>query len=394
MARTEENTDHSARSHEPVTDVPILLTPGPLTTSDTVKQAMLRDWGSRDDAFITMNREVRDRLVDLVAARGTHVCVPLQGSGTFSVEATLATLVAPGDKLLVLVNGAYGTRMVEMAHRMGRDVELIQWREDEQVDCEVLDHSLKADQRITHVAVVHCETTSGILNPLSRVAAVVASHGRALIIDAMSTFGALELDAKETPFVAVVASSNKCLEGVPGMGFALIRRDALELCRGNAHSLSLDLYAQWQGFEKNEQWRFTPPTQVVAALDRALDEHASEGGVAGRGARYARNHQVLVDGMEALGFRCLVARDQQAPIIVTFLMPADPNFEFPAFYEHLRVKGFLIYPGKLTAVDSFRIGCIGHIGELEIRAALDAVSASMEDMGVASGVPTRVSSAH
>jgi 2-aminoethylphosphonate-pyruvate transaminase len=368
-------------------DVPILLTPGPLTTSDMVKHAMLRDWGSRDDSFIAMNREVRERLIDLAGARGTHVCVPLQGSGTFVVEATLATLVAPGDKLLVLVNGAYGTRMVEMARRMQRDVEHLQWREDEQVDCRALDDSLSADRGITHVAVVHCETTSGILNPLAQVAETVARHGRALIIDAMSTFGALEIDAREVPFVAAVASSGKCLEGVPGMGFALIRRDALELCQGNAHSLSLDLFAQWQGFEMNEQWRFTPPTQVIAALRQALDEHASEGGVKGRGARYARNHRVLVDQMQEMGFRCLVARELQSPIIATFLMPADPNFEFSHFYERLRNRGFLIYPGKLTVADSFRIGCIGHIGESEIRGALDAIRTVLVELGVSNLSP-------
>ena len=215
----------------------------------------------------------------------------------------------------------------------------------------------------------------------------MANHGRALIVDAMSTFGALEIDARQVPFVAVVASSNKCLEGVPGVGFALIRRDALELCRGNAHSLSLDLFAQWQGFEKNGQWRFTPPTHVIAALDQALDEHESEGGVHGRGARYARNHQILVDGMEGMGFRCLVARQKQAPIIVTFLMPADPSFQFPHFYERLRNEGYLIYPGKLTAVDSFRIGCIGHLGETEMHAALHAIRTVLGEMGVSSGAP-------
>jgi len=359
-----------------------LLTPGPLTTSDTVKRAMLRDWGSRDDAFIAMNRDMCERLIALAGAEQTHVCVPLQGSGTFVVEATLATVLPRDGKLLVLVNGAYGTRMVQMARVMGRAVEAIEWREDEQVDPRALDQRLADDENITHVAVVHCETTSGILNPVEAVAEVVATHGRALVIDAMSAFGALPLDARDIEFAAVCASSNKCLEGVPGMGFALIRRDVLEQCKGNAHSLSLDLFAQRQGFEKNGQWRFTPPTQVIAAFSQALDEHADEGGVAGRGARYARNHQVLVDGMEALGFRCLLPRAVQAPIIVTFLMPVDPCFEFAEFYDRLRDKGFLIYPGKLTVADSFRVGCIGHLGEAEMKAALDAIRTVLEEMGV------------
>ncbi len=263
---------------------PYLLTPGPLTTSDTVKEAMLRDWGSRDAAFIAMNREICERLVVLSGAERTHVCVPLQGSGTFVVEATLGTLVPRDGKLLVLVNGAYGTRMAEIVRIIGRDVEALEWREDQPVDPQALDLRLSEDRDITHVAVVHCETTSGILNPIGAVAEVVAAHRRALIIDAMSAFGALPLDARQIPFVAMVASSNKCLEGVPGMGFAVIRRDVLERCEGNAHSLSLDLFAQWQGFEKNGQWRFTPPTQVIAAFLQALDEHAAEGGVAGRGS--------------------------------------------------------------------------------------------------------------
>jgi 2-aminoethylphosphonate-pyruvate transaminase len=343
---------------------------------------MLRDWGSRDTAFITMNREMRERLVTLAGAEETHVCVPLQGSGTFTVEATIGTLVPRDGKLLVLVNGAYGTRMVQSARVMGRSVEALEWREDQCVEPQAVGERLAGDESITHVAVVHCETTSGILNPIAAVAEVVAARGRPLIIDAMSAFGALPLDARQVPFAAVAASSNKCLEGVPGMGFALIRRDVLEQCQGNAHSLSLDLFAQWQGFEKNGQWRFTPPTHVVAAFMQALDEHAAEGGVAGRGARYARNHQVLVDGMEALGFRCLLPRAVQAPIIVTFHMPADPKFDFGDFYERLSDKGFLIYPGKLTVADSFRVGCIGRLGETEMRAALDAIAAVLDEMGV------------
>ena len=325
---------------------------------------------------------MRERVVALAGAEETHVCVPLQGSGTFAVEAMIGTLVGPDGKLLVLVNGAYGTRMVEMAKIMGRAVEAIEWREDVLVDPAVLDRRLTEDGSITHVAVVHCETTSGILNPLREVAEAAAAHGVPLLVDAMSAFGALRLDAHEIAFAGLAASANKCLEGVPGMGFVLIRRDLLEGCNGNAHSLSLDLHAQWEGFEHNGQWRFTPPTHVVAAFLQALDEHAAEGGVAGRGARYARNHQVLVDGMEALGFRCLLPRAIQAPIIVTFLMPADPKFDFPEFYEALSDKGFLIYPGKLTVADSFRVGCIGRLAEAEMRGALEAIESVLEEMGV------------
>ncbi|MFZ1416122.1 MAG: 2-aminoethylphosphonate--pyruvate transaminase [Defluviicoccus sp.] len=370
-----------------VADVPILLTPGPLTTSATVKQAMLRDWGSRDAAFIALNRRIRERLLDLADAGETHVCVPVQGSGTFAVEATIGTLVPRDGRLLVLVNGAYGRRMVRIAEVISRAVTSLSWPEDEAVDAQALDRALAADPAITHVAVVHCETTSGILNPLQEVADVCARHRRPLLIDAMSSFGALPIDARVTVFSGLMASANKCLEGVPGVGFALIRREALAATKGNAPSLSLDLYDQWRGLEANGQWRFTPPTHVLAAFDQALDEHAAEGGVVGRGARYRRNHQLLVEGMSALGFAMLVPPPLQAPIIVTFLMPADPRFVFAEFYDRLREKGFAIYPGKLTVAESFRIGCIGRIGEAEIRAALAAIGETMREMDVASGAP-------
>lgn len=369
---------------------PWLLTPGPLTTSRTVKEAMLRDWGSRDGEFIAINQHIRDRLVALAGGEKTHVCVPVQGSGTFAVEATLGTLLPRDGRLLVLVNGAYGKRMVRIAEVMGRSVAAIETSEDTLVSPAALEQALAADPAISHVAVVHCETTSGILNPVEAVAKVCAAARKPLIIDAMSSFGALPLDATTVPFAAVVASSNKCLEGTPGFGYAIVRRDALEAACGNAQSLSLDLEDQWRGFEVNAQWRFTPPTHVLAAFDQALREHAAEGGVAGRGARYRHNHRILVDGMAALGFETLLPRSLQAPIIVTFLMPADPRFVFAAFYEALRRKGFVIYPGKLTIADSFRIGCIGRLGAAEMRGALAAIEETLAEMGVASGAPRHI----
>ena len=367
---------------------PILLTPGPLTTSATVKHAMLQDWGSRDSAFIEINRRIRERLVALAGAQSTHVCVPVQGSGTFAIEATIGTLVPLNGKLLVLVNGAYGRRMVRIAGMMGRAVDAIEIPEDAPVTPESLDIALADNHSVTHVAVVHCETTTGILNPIEEIAEICNRHNRPLLIDAMSAFGALPLDHHSVPFEAVIASSNKCLEGVPGMGFAIIRKEALEASKNNAHSLSLDLYDQWQGLEGNGQWRFTPPTHVIVAFDRALDEHANEGGVDGRGDRYRRNHRILVDGMAELGFETLLPEPLQAPIIVTFLMPADPHFHFETFYDRLRERGFVIYPGKLTLADSFRIGCIGRIDETDMRAALAAIRETLDEMGVESGAPT------
>ncbi|NJO67603.1 MAG: 2-aminoethylphosphonate--pyruvate transaminase [Rhodospirillales bacterium] len=365
----------------------ILLTPGPLTTSATVKAAMLRDWGSRDHAFIEINRRIRERLIEMAGGSGGHVCVPVQGSGTFAIEAAIGTLLPREGKLLVLINGAYGQRMARITRTIGRAVTVIETAEDNPVSPAALDAALTADPAISHVAVVHCETTSGILNPIAEVAQVCQTHGRALFIDAMSAFGALPLDVGQIRCDALIASSNKCLEGVPGMGFAIIRREALETSAGNAHSLSLDLHDQWRGLEGNGQWRFTPPTHVIAAFDRALDEHAAEGGVDGRGGRYRRNHRALVEGMAAFGFATLIPAPLQAPIIVTFLMPADPKFVFQTFYDRLRERGFVIYPGKLTVADSFRIGCIGRIDEADMRRALAAIEATLNEMGVRSGAP-------
>ncbi len=372
---------------------PYLLTPGPLTTSAATKQAMLHDWGSRDQAFIEVNRRVRERLVTLAGAEGTHVCVPLQGSGTFAVEATLGTLVPADGKLLVLVNGAYGRRMAKICQMHRRACVVLETAEDTPNDPDALDRALAEDRRITHVAAVQCETTSGILNPIAAIAAVTARHRRALIIDAMSAFGALECDVRRVPFDALVASSNKCLEGVPGMGFVIARRAALERCQGNSPTLSLDLYEQWMAMEGNGQWRFTPPTHVIFAFHQALKEHEQEGGIAGRGARYRRNCELLVQGMRALGFVTLLPDVLQAPIIVTFHMPADPRFDFKRFYDRLNQRGFVIYPGKLTVADSFRIGCIGRLGEAEMRAALAAIRETIKEIGVTDCAPPRPAAA-
>ena len=372
---------------------PWLLTPGPLTTSAATKEAMLHDWGSRDAEFIDTNARVRRRLVAIAGAAGTaetaetHVCVPLQGSGTFVVEAVLGTLIAKDAKALVLINGAYGRRMARILDYAGRDYDVLEVPEDTPPGLEDLEAALKADDDITHVLAVHCETTTGILNPIEGIARIAAAAGRRLIIDAMSSFGAIPLDAAQVPFDATMASANKCLEGVPGIGFAIVRQAALEASRGNAHALSLDLYDQWASMEKNGQWRFTPPTHVIAAFDKALEQFDAEGGVEGRNRRYAANCRVLVEGMRGLGFRTLLADELQAPIIVTFLMPADPAFAFEVFYDALRERGYVIYPGKLTVAPSFRIGCIGHLGEAQMRGAVAAIQEVIEEMGVGTGAP-------
>jgi 2-aminoethylphosphonate-pyruvate transaminase len=297
----------------------------------------------------------------------------------------IGTMVPRHGKLLILVNGAYGHRMAQIAKVIGRASATLETPEDTPPDPGAVASAIAQDPAITHVAMVYCETTSGILNPLAEVAEAVAGSGRRFLIDAMSAFGALPCDAREIPFDALASSCNKCLEGVPGAAFVICRRSALEAAAGNAHSVALDLHDQWAFMEKTQQWRFTPPTHVIAAFDRALAEHAAEGGVDGRGARYRRNCRVLVDGMRGMGFQPLLRDALQAPIIVTFYTPADPSFDFQIFYETLRQHGYLIYPGKLTIADSFRIGCIGRLTEEDMRGALAAVRRALDEMGV--GVP-------
>ncbi|MGE0733206.1 MAG: 2-aminoethylphosphonate--pyruvate transaminase [Alphaproteobacteria bacterium] len=365
----------------------LLLTPGPLTTSRRVKEVMVHDWGSRDAAFVRINQEVLERIVAIAGGGGDYVAVPMQGSGTFAVEAMLTSFVPKAGKVLILINGAYGRRALRIAEIAGRAVDRLETPEDTPPDLAALDLRLAHERAITHVFAVHCETTSGILNPIEAIAGIVARHGRKLLVDAMSAFGALPLNPRTAPYDALAASSNKCLEGVPGMGFVVARLDALKATKGNATTLVLDLLDQLEALQKTGQWRFTPPIHTIVSLHQAILEHAAEGGVAGRGGRYAANCRTLTDGLRALGFQTLLPDELQAPIIVTVHMPADPNFHFQTFYDRLKERGYVIYPGKLTVADSFRIGCIGRLNPDHMHGVLAAIKAILADMGVVNCSP-------
>ncbi len=367
---------------------PYLLTPGPLTTSIEVKRAMLRDWGSWDEDFRALTADLRRRLLALLGDRAdAYECIPMQGSGTFGVEAMLGTFLPRDGKILVLSNGAYGARAAETVRYLGRELTVIDKGDYLPPRGEEVSAAIAADPAITHVLAIHCETSSGILNPLAEIAAATAATGRKLLIDSMSAFGAIALQPSEIPFEAMVSSANKCIEGVPGFGFVLARRDALEASKGNAHSLSLDLHAQWAAMEKTGQWRYTPPTHVVAAFIEALRIHQAEGGVAARGARYAANRDILVAGMRDIGFETLLDDRWLSPIIVTFFSPAHPAFDFARFYELMKRQGYIIYPGKLTVADSFRIGCIGRMDGAVMEGVIAAAAAALAELGVDNAAP-------
>ena len=373
---------------DPKLGEPFLLTPGPLSTAFDVKKAMLKDWGSWDDDFRAMTRQLRQRLLGMIGpGAGDYDCIPIQGSGSYCVEAMLGSFVPRNGKVLVLANGAYGLRAAKTMEYLGREFRLLDKGDYLPPRGDEVAAILAEDPAITHVLAIHCETSSGILNPIEEIAEATRAAGRKLLLDSMSAFGALPLDPAELGCSAFVSSANKCIEGVPGFGFVIARKGEIVAAKGNPHSLSLDVHAQWETMEKTGQWRFTPPTHTVAAFMRALELHAEEGGVAARGSRYAKNRDVVVGGMRELGFETLLDDRWLSPIIVTFFCPADPAFSFQGFYDAMKARGFIIYPGKLTVVDSFRVGCIGRMDGDVMRRVVSAAGEALTEMGVTSAAP-------
>ncbi|MBX3257189.1 MAG: 2-aminoethylphosphonate--pyruvate transaminase [Chitinophagaceae bacterium] len=363
----------------------LLFTPGPLSTSLTVKQAMLEDMGSRDHAFVKAVKEIREDLLLLAHApkEEGYECVIIQGSGTFGVESVISSVVGENDKLLVLVNGAYGERIVKMAkiHKLAHDV--LRFEEDAIVDPGDVDSYLAQHKDITHVACIHSETTTGLFNPIQAIGAVCKEHNKIFIVDAMSSFGGVTMDMVTMNIDFLVSSSNKCIEGVPGFAFALCKKKELEKAKGQARSLSLDLYEQWAGLEANGQFRFTPPTLSIMAFKQAMKELEEEGGIAAREQRYKTNKKILDEGMHLMGFQQYLKPGIQGHIITSFLYPSSPDFKFDRFYEKLNQRGFVIYPGKLSKTDAFRIGNIGQIFPDDVRALLKAIKEVMHEEGVA-----------
>ena len=361
-----------------------LFTPGPLTTSATVKEAMLSDLGSRDVAFVQAVAEIRSGLLKLagVSKEGGWESVLMQGSGTFSVESVISSSVPEGGALLVARNGAYGERIATIAKCHGISVYEVISGEGEPVDVSAVNDALDAHPELTHLAIVHCETTSGVLNPVEAVGALAEERGLTYFVDSMSAFGAVPIDLEACHVDFLVSSANKCIEGVPGFGFALCRRSELDECEGRARSLSLDLYAQWKGLDTNGQFRFTPPTHALLAFHRALVELEEEGGVMGRKARYQANHARILAGVQALGLETYVPEEHQCWIITSVRYPASEAFCFETLYDRLNDRGFVIYPGKVTDASCFRIGNIGRLFVEDMDALLAALAQVLSDMGV------------
>ncbi len=366
----------------PAKDKP-LYTPGPLTTSRTVKQAMQCDLGSRDFAFINTVADIRNRLLALgQAAKGDYEAVPMQGSGTFAIESVFSTATPPEGRVLLVSNGAYGRRMARICSVLRIEHTLLDGPEHQAPDPEAVERTL-AERSYDLLAVVHCETTTGIINPIQKIGMLAKKAGARYFVDAMSSFGAMPINLAAANIDFLVSSANKCIEGVPGFGFVLARREALEATEGWARSLSLDLLDQWRGLEKDGQFRFTPPTHVLLAFRQALLELEAEGGPGARGERYYRNYKALVDGMRALGFREYLPRDLQGYIITSFVYPDDPKWSFDAFYKRLNERGYVIYPGKVSDADCFRIGHIGRLFDADMHALLAAIREVLDEMGVA-----------
>ena len=384
MAKPPKKTFMSFDGPQGQEDMPYLLTPGPLTTSAQTKQAMLADWGSRDIEFRHLIGTIRSGLLKIAHADSQFECVLMQGAGTFAIEAALSSFCPKGrkKKTLVVVNGAYGHRAAKILSVLKRPHITLEFDEETPIDVGMVEKALKDDEDISTVFFVHCETTTGIINPITELTRICKANDTTVFVDAMSSFGALDINMAELDVDILVSSANKCIEGVPGFGYVLCKQELLEASKGKSHSVALDLYDQWAAMEKTAQFRFTPPTHALVAFHEALQEHEAEGGVEGRGEKYRRNADTLLKGMARLGFKTLLGRETRGPIIQTFLSPENKNFQFNTFYEGLRTRGFAIYPGKLTKRDSFRIGTIGKLNEAVFKRFLFAVQEVMSDMDV------------
>jgi 2-aminoethylphosphonate-pyruvate transaminase len=361
-----------------------LFTPGPLNTKLSVKEAMLHDMGSRDKEFLEVVKEIRSELLSIagLSPEDGYDTVLMQGSGTFGVESVISTAIPAFGHLLLITNGAYGDRIGQMTQVYGIKTTTLKYKENIVPPVEDAEEILLDDESITHMAIVHCETTTGIFNDIKSVGLLAHKFSRIFIVDAMSSFGAVPIDMKELDIDFLVSSSNKCIEGVPGFSFVIAKTQTLESCIGQARTVSLDLYSQWIGMRKENQFRFTPPIQSILAFRKAIDELKAEGGIEKRAERYRNNYERLIEGTEALGLQTYLDKKDQGYIITSFLFPEHPNFDFTCFYEGLHQRGQVIYQGKLSDTNCFRIGNIGQLYLEDIVNLLTAIKEVLEEMNI------------
>ena len=367
----------------PKTKNKLLFTPGPLTTAANVKEAALFDLGSRDSIFISVLQQIRRRLLDLAQVKTPdYETIIIQGSGTFGIESVISSAIPADGMLLNIINGAYGRRISQMARIHSIPLIELIFNENQLPDLQQIEAALDTYPLITHVAVIHGETTTGLLNPIDEIGTIAAHHKKVFIVDAMSTFGAYDIDPGNLNISYLISSSNKCIEGIPGFSYVLAKRSELEKCKNQSRTLSLDLYDQWLGLNSNGQFRFTPPVQSLLAFNEALNELDKEGGISARANRYAENNLLLISGMEKLGFKTFLPENIRSYIITSFLYPTHPNFSFEVFYSKLNEKGYVIYPGKLSKVDCFRIGNIGQLFFFDIQMLVDTIEKILSELKI------------
>ena len=356
-----------------------LLTPGPLTTTETVKKEMMFDHCTWDDDYKVITQQIRAKLLELAqVSEEEYTAILMQGSGTFGVESVLTSVIGEDEKLLICANGAYGERMEDIAKHAKISYMIYNERYDRVPDAGKVAEILDENPDITHVSMVHSETTSGILNDIESVAKVVKEKGRTMIVDAMSSFAGVEIPVADWGIDFIISSANKCIQGVPGFSFIIANIEKLEASKGKARSLSLDLYDQWMTMKKDGKWRFTSPTHVVLAFAQALKELEAEGGISARHQRYAENNQLLIQKMAELGIRPYIDGEHQGPIITTFFYPENKNFSFAEMYQYIKERGYAIYPGKVTEADTFRIGNIGEIYKEDILKVSELIKEFLE----------------
>lgn len=370
----------------------LLLIPGPVATRPEVKAAMMQDLAPWDHDFRVIHATLRDHVLKIAGVgRDTHAALPLQGCGHFGMEAILRSLVPPEGRLLVPLTGAYAARLARLAREVGRTVIELAIPQTEALDPRTLEAALAADPAITHVGLIHSETSTGVIHDPRRLGAVARAAGCRTIVDAVSAFGALPLPLADMPeAVAALFTSNKCLEGMPGLSITVARNDALEHARpGGSWCFDLtDIFRHIRGHGEGS-FRFTPPAQVVAALRVALELHGAEGGSTARLARYQANAASLATGMRRIGLEPWLPRSAQGPIVMNIHSPADPAWSLQGFVDGLKRHGFVISNFYDTPTPTFRVGCIGQVDEDDMRRFTTAADSVLHELGVRNRAPAR-----